>query len=266
MKRLFAALIVALSAAVPSLAWAGSTEGDKSVLPAEDVAAFADKVQYSLAAHNAHVAIVGRVGRDPDVLPEGIDYTHVAFWVYSQITQEDGSTGTGYRVYNLYQGMEDDTRSSLVQEDPARFFSGVYELDAGIIIPDPRMQERLLEVIASPTYAALHNPSYAVLANPRSTTFQNCTEHTLDVIMAGIYQTDDIPQIKANVAAYFEPQHVQIGGMKRLFAPAMSGAFTTSDHGGRIETATFQSIARFMEENALSSTVYSLNAGDTLGG
>jgi hypothetical protein len=266
MKRLFAALILALSAAVPSLAWAGSTEGDKPVLPAQDVASFADEVQHSLAAHGAHVAIVGRVGRDPDVLPEGIEYTHVAFWVYSQIKEADGSTGTGYRVYNLYQGIEDDTRSSLVQEDPARFFSGVYELNAGIIIPDPRMQERLLDVIASPTYAALHNPSYAVLANPRSTTYQNCTEHTLDVIMAGIYQTNDIPQIKANVAAYFDPQHVQIGGMKRLFAPAMSAAFTTSDHDDRIETATFRSIARFMEENALSSEVYSLHPGGTVGG
>tara|TARA_B100000780_G_scaffold222490_1_gene161592 strand:+ start:1810 stop:2022 length:213 start_codon:yes stop_codon:yes gene_type:complete len=70
------------------------------------------------------------------------------------------------------------------------------------------MQEKLLKVIASSTYAGLHNPQYSVLANPNSRQFQNCTEHTRDVLMAGLYGMSDIAQIKVNIAICFEPQHI----------------------------------------------------------
>jgi hypothetical protein len=41
------------------------------------------------------------------------------------------------------------------------------------------------------------------LANPFNIQFQNCTEFTLDLINAAIYQTKDIAQLKANAKAYF---------------------------------------------------------------
>ena len=245
-----------LALALPSFAMAGSTEGSKSILSKVEVATFANRVQQDLAARGASVAIVSRVGRKPNTLPAGVDYTHVAFWVFSQITHANGSTGRGYQVYNLYQKSSDDTRSSLVQERPADFFAGAYSLDAGVIVPDVRVQEKLLNVIASSTYSALHNPRYSVLANPNSSQFQSCTEHTLDVLMAGLYGISDIPQIKANISAYFQPQHIKIGGLKRALAPVKSQALTTSDHGATVSTATFGSIARFMDANDLASSIY----------
>ena len=95
-----------------------------------------------------------------------------------------------------------------------------------------------------------------MLANPLTGQFQNCTEHTLDVLMAALYDTSDRQQIKANVAAYFKPQPVQLNGLQRLFAPAASRALTTADHGATVGTATFGSIARFMETNDLHDEVY----------
>ena len=142
---------------LPTVATAGSSASGNPVLPTADVAAFADRVQRDLAARGAQVAIVGRVGRDPEILPVGINYTHVGFWVYSRITRADGSQGRGYRVHNLYQSAGDLTRSDLVQDSPGDFFASVFEMDAGIIIPDPRLQRKLLDVIDSPTYANLHN-------------------------------------------------------------------------------------------------------------
>ena len=204
----------------------------------------------------ARVAIVSRVGRDPSVLPDGVNYTHVAFWVFAQITDEDGRVGTGYRIYNLYQTDADLTRSALVQDTPADFFAGAHSLDAGIIIPDARLQDKLLRVITSPTYAALHNPSYSVLANPRSSQFQNCTEHTLDVIFAALYDTADPRQIKANIAAHFKGQPIALNGVQRLLAPAASAALTTADHGSTVQTATFGSIARFMQSHDLDDEIY----------
>ncbi|WP_333713336.1 DUF2145 domain-containing protein [Yoonia sp.] len=256
MKRFLKTACIALALLAPVPATAGSSASGNPVLPAAEVAGFADRVQHDLAARGAQVAIVARVGRDPAVLPDGIDYTHVAFWVYARITRADGSTGQGYRVYNLYQRDGDLTRSDLVQDSPAEFFANVHDLDAGVIIPDTRLQRKILAVIASPTYAALHNPDYAVLSNPRNRQFQNCTEHTLDVLMAAIYGTDDPLRIKANIAAHFTPQPIPVNGLQRLFAPVASAALTTSDHDGQVATATFGSLARFMAQYDLADEIY----------
>lgn len=256
MNRLYSLILIVLFVALPSAGSAGSSEAGKSILPSGEVATFANRVQKDLASRGVNVAIVSRMGRDPKVLPTGVRYTHVSFWVFSQITEADGSTGRGYRVYNLYQLDGDQTRSHLAQDSPADFFAGAHRLDAGIVIPDARLQKKLLSVIASPTYAALHNANYSVLANPNTRRFQNCTEHTLDVVMASLYGTGDTRQIKANIAAHFKPQDVRLGGMKRLLAPVAAQALTTSDHGPDVATATFGSIARFMGENGLSSQTY----------
>lgn len=258
MKRLIAIAFAALVTLLPSFAAAGSSEAGEAVLPYKQVVDFSNKVQHELAASGARVAIVARTGRDPSDLPSGIRYTHVAYWVYSHITKTDGSTGYGYQVYNLYQTSDDLTVSHLVQDTPADFFAGAYRLDAGVIIPDPRLQEKLLRTIASPTYAALHNANYSVLANPADTRFQNCTEHTLDVLVASLYDTADRRQIKANIAAHFTPQAIEIGGFKRALAPALSGDLRTSDHGSNVGTATFSTIGKFMKKYDLADEVYSL--------
>ena len=150
----------------------------------------------------------------------------------------------------------DLTRSGLVQDSPGEFFAAVHSLDAGVIIPDARLQDRLLRVITSPAYRALHNPNYSVLANPRSSQFQNCTEHTLDIIMAALYGTADPKQIKANVAAHFTGQPISLTGLQRLLAPVASAALTTADHGADVEVATFGAIARFMESYDLDDEIY----------
>ncbi len=256
MKRLIAIIFAAMVALLPTMAPAGSSEATQAILPADQVATFSNRVQKDLAARGAHVAIVARMGRNPRTLPEGIKYTHVAYWVYSQITDTDGSKSFGYRAYNLYQLGDDQTRSQLIQDTPADFFAGAQRLDAGIIIPDARLQKELLAVITSPTYRALHNANYSVMANPANKRFQNCTEHTLDVMMAALYDTSDRTQIKANIGAHFDAQVIKIGGLKRAFAPVASGALTTSDHGAQIGTATFGSIARFMSDHDLADEIY----------
>ena len=81
MKRLLSTLALAMALFTPILAAAGSSAAGNPVLPAAEVAAFSNRVQQDLAARGANVAIVARVGRDPSVLPDGINYTHVAFWV-----------------------------------------------------------------------------------------------------------------------------------------------------------------------------------------
>ena len=214
----------------------------------EQIIKFAKQVEKTMAAKGAHVAILARMGRPAAELPEGMHFTHVAFAVYSQITEADGRTLPGYAIYNLYQQDKHPEVSDLVQDFPVDFFAGVAVLEAGIIIPSAKLQQRLLDVINSPTYAALHDPHYSLIANPYTLGRQNCTEHTLDIISAAIYQTSDIKRIKANEIAYFKAQPVNVNPFKLALGSLFSAEISTSDQPDVPVTATFETIGKFLDK------------------
>lgn len=236
-----------LSAALPAFAGSSQAGGEIKFTP-EQIVSFAKKVEKTMAAKGAYVAILARMGRPASELPEGMHFTHVAFAVYSEITTTDGRKLPGYAIYNLYQQNDRPDVSTLVQDYPVDFFSGVAVLEAGIIVPSPELQKRLLDVIGSPTYKALHEPRYSLIANPYTLGKQNCTEHTLDVINAAIYQTDDIKKIKANENAYFEAQTVNVSPLKLALGSAFSAEISTSDHTGKPVTATFETIGKYLQK------------------
>jgi hypothetical protein len=215
--------------------------------PAEEIIGFAKKVERTLASEGAHVAILARMGRPLSEMPEGMHFTHVAFAVYSNITLANGSTVPGYAIYNLYQKDDRPDVSTLVQDFPVDFFASVAQLEAGILIPSPELQQRLLQVIASSSYVALHDPRYSLIANPYTLGRQNCTEFVLDVINAAIYQTSDINIIKANTKAYFKAQTVNVNPLKLMLGSMFSAEVSTSDQQGKPVTATFEKIAEYLQ-------------------
>jgi hypothetical protein len=237
-------------------AHAGSQAGGVAYFPAEQIIHFSKQVEKTLAARGARVAILARVGRPPAEMPEGMHFTHVSFAVYSQITTQDGRIIPGYAIYNEYQSNEKPDTSSLVQDFPVDFFAGAAVLEAGVIIPSPELQKRLLQTIASPTYQKLHDPRYSAIANPYTTGRQNCTEHTLDVINAAIYQTDDIKRIKAAEKKYFVAQPVNVSGFKLLLGSLFSSEISLSDQPGTPVTATFETIGKYLQQYDKGSEMY----------
>jgi len=229
-------------------AQAGSAAGGEPQFKAEQIVAFAKRVEKTMAAHGARVAILGRVGRPVADLPAGFHFTHVAFAVYSQIKTTDGRSIPGYAIYNLYQDEDHPDHSSLVTDYPVDFFASVYELKTDILIPRPELQRQLLRVIDSETYRKLHNPAYSVVANPYNHKFQNCTEHTLDVLNAAIYHTDDIDVIKADERAYFKAQQVKINPLKMLAGMVTMPDLKVTDQKHGIRTASFTTIARYLKQ------------------
>jgi len=143
-----------------------------------------------------------------EALPEGIEFTHVAFAVYSSIELADGRKVPGHATYNLYQSDDRPNTSSLKQDYPF------------------------------------------------NSQFQNCTEFVLDVVNAAVYQTSDRQEIKMNEEAYFQPESVRIDGLTLLFATLFKPDITTSDHEGSVRTATFDSMARYMESQSLADEVF----------
>ncbi|MCJ8274630.1 MAG: DUF2145 domain-containing protein [Psychrosphaera sp.] len=233
-------------------ATAGSREGEVNPqLNVEQLIDFAKLVEKTAAKQGARVFLLGRVGRASDEMPQGIEYTHTALAVYSMITTDEGKQVPGYAIYNLYQKNDALSQSELVIDYPVNFFAGAAELKAGIAIPTPAVQKRLLALIASGEYQALHNPNYSILANPFNSQFQNCTEFTLDLLNAAIYQTKNIAQLKANAKAYFKPQQLEMSGLKLQMAAIFMDDLTLADHQSKVKTATFSSIVRYLAENNL---------------
>jgi hypothetical protein len=267
MMRNFVTLLVGLAAliiAAPAPAVAGGNAGsDNQVLlrhAPEDAADFAKQIERELAARGARVAIVFRSGEPRDQLPDGIRYTHGGIWVHSQIRADDGRIINGYAVHNLYHGEVDRSRSHLAQDWPFDFTSGDALGEAGIIIPTPEMQRRILALMQNGEYEDLHEPEYSILSNPHDGRYQNCTEFLLDVIAAAAWETTDRAQLKANLAAHFEPVPIRLTVFERMFGAQVDDRVRFDDHRGQVRTATWASITAFMDQYQLAADIYELNA------
>jgi hypothetical protein len=264
-----AGAVAALTAAVALFGIGGAASAQDSSahvvaahFTAEQAAAFSKQVERDLAAKGARVAMVFRAGRGRDQLPEGISYTHGAFWVYRTIQTADGQSLSGYAVYNLYAGdgkTWPTTESRLVQDFPLDFTRGSTVNDMAVIIPSPEMQRRILEVIDSPTYQKVHNPAYSLVANPWARKYQNCNNFMLDVIAAGVWRTDDPDRITADLKAHYKPTIVKANAILRFFGPIADKRLRTDDQHGPIRTATYESLAAFMKENNLLQESYIFN-------
>ncbi len=262
-KRAFTAAVMAANLALAPAAaidGSGSSKGELVSLTAPEAAAFAKQIERDLASEGARVAVVFRLGsRSRDSLPDGIRYTHGAFWVYRDITTEDGRNMKGYAVYNLYHGDGETlprTRSYLAQDWPYDFVAPTSVDDVAVIVPSPEMQRRILAIIDSSDYVALHNPSYSLIANPQEPTYQNCNSFMLAVIAAAAWETTDLVQIAANLKAHFTPASIEVGVLKRMFGPSFDERLKTDDQHGGLKTATYTSMAQFMEAFGLSKATY----------
>lgn len=253
-------VLFATSLACSFPALAGSTAQGTAQFPAEQIAQFGKRVEKFAAAQGARTFIIGRIGQPKKDLPKGFNFTHAAIAVYSNITLADGQVKQGYAIHNLYQLASDNSKSELVVDYPTDFFWSVAELEAAVIVPTPELQQRLLQAIADDVPAKVHVPHYSLLANPFDAKMQNCTEHTLDVINAAIYQTTDYAQLKANAAKYFQAQRVKVGGMKLLLGNLFVKEIDTSDRKGPLQVASVTSIARYLQQNQLLSSATILTA------
>lgn len=257
-------LVIYLILLVPSVAFAqgfsnpGDATKDTENYTSQELISFAKKVEKKIANEGAIVAIVSRVGRPASELPEGVTYTHVAFWVYSDIKTKDGKDLKGYQVYNLYQENDKPNVSDLVNDFPVDFFAGTYDLKSGIIIPKKSLQVKLFNIINSNEYSKLHNRNYSVVAKVDSLKYQNCTSFVLKVLFSALYETNSIPQINANINKYFTPQVIKMGSLKRLLGGMFVSDFYPEEHNGEIKTATFTTIKNFMEKYNLTTHVYTV--------
>jgi len=248
-------LILLFFCAAHSPLYAGSQQApSQSIVKLEDVLPFAKRIERYAAQKGARVFIIARLGSPKSDLPEGIDFTHVGLAVYSNIQTSEGETIKGYAIHNLYQDSQILDVSYLVTDYPVDFFMGAIELKAGILVPSPALQIKLLQSLESGRNTKLHNSHYSIVSNPYSMTYQNCTEHILDLLFASIYETDSVPQIKANQQAYFSAHAIKVSPFKRLLAPMFSSDIKMGDHRDVIQITTFTTISKFLHDYGLAAS------------
>ena len=233
--------------------YAGSQQHGKPTFTPEAIATFSKDVEKYAAGEGARAFIIARRGRPIVDMPKGIRFTHTAVAIYSTIQLSNGDTAKGYAIHNLYQDAEDQGKSHLVTDYPVDFFWGAYALEAGIIIPSAEVQQALVKLYRDDKAKLLHNARYSVVANPFNSERQNCTEYTLDVLNAAIYSTTDIAQLKVNAQVHFSAQKVNMSRAKLGLASMFSDGVTLSDHGRKVETTTFGSLARYMQKYDLTN-------------
>lgn len=230
-------------------------------LTAEQAAAFSKQIERDLASKGARIAIVFRTGRPRDELPDGISYTHGAFWVYVPITLIDGRQIGGYAVYNLYHGdgktLAKD-KSFLHQDFPVDFVASTAVDDVAVIIPSPEMQRRVQAIMESDAYEKLHVVDYSLVSNPLDPKYQNCNEFMLDVLASAAWETTDMAQIKTNLRRHYRPTVVKTSLVERLLGPMADSRLKTDDQKGPIVTATWESMSAFMKTNGLLAESYVL--------
>ena len=199
-----------------------------------------------LRKDNVKAAIVSRSGQPRNKLPEGVMFTHSAFFLYQPKTES-------YAVYNLYHGEENRLVSTLVADTPADFLRLLRERDAGFIIPDAATQEQLYNYITSPQYGAVHQVNYSLISNPYDPRLQNCNEFMLDTLAAMVWDTTDSLAIKARFKNTLRPSELKASFIRRYIGPLVDERLVMTDHEDKIWTTTSQTLANFLkDENRLA--------------
>jgi len=228
-----------------------STQNAKPLLDEETLASYSAQLTGELSYNKVEFAIVSRAGQPRKRMPEGVSYTHSAFW----ISNESG----GYDVYNLYHGEENRRISSLVADLPSDFIRPTRAHDVGVIIPTASFQSEMKDYILSPSYGRMHNPSYSLISNPFDARYQNCNEFVLDELASAIWEEADISKLITRLSKSFEPTEIKAGLIRKRVAPYVDERLVMKDHGNTIQTTTREDLIEFLKSQNLLDKAYRLD-------
>ncbi len=229
-----------------------STNVGPALFEADVLEAYGETITNNLRANNVKAAIISRSGQPREKLPEGVMFTHSAFFLYEPETDK-------YAVYNLYHGEENRLISSLATDTPADFLRLLRERDAGLIIPTPEFQTALYSYITSAKYGEVHQVDYSLISNPYDPRFQNCNEYMLDSLAALVWDTKDISEIKARFKDMLRPSELKASFIRRHIGPLVDERLVMDDHNDKIWTTTSQTLANFLADEGQLESHYMID-------
>lgn len=227
-----------------------STDQGEPLFPRATLERYGNQILEDLSARNVQVAIISRSGQNREKLPEGVMFTHSAFF--------RRNAGGTYDVYNLYHGEENRLRSSLVTDTPADFLRLLKEHDAGILIPTEEAQAALYDFLESPEYRAVHQSDYSLISNPFDLRWQNCNEFMLYALAAMFWETTDREALKQKLEDTITPTELPASILRRHIGPKIDERLIMDDHDKTILTTTFSTLTQLVEKEGYLSETYIL--------
>ena len=227
-----------------------STDAGEAYFPREILESYGQQILDDLVEKDVKLAIVSRAGSARDKLPEGVLFTHTAFF--------RRNAAGGYDTYNLYHGEDIRTKSSLKIDTPADFLHHVREHDSGILIPDAATQDILYDFVVTPEYAALHNDNYSLISNPLDLRWQNCNEFMLYAIASAVWNSNDKSVLRDKLSETITAKELKVSATRRHFGPKIDERLILDDHEDKIATTTFSTLTQFFAATERLEESYTL--------
>ena len=144
------------------------------------------------------------------------------------------------------------------------FLDDLHEYKAGLVVPTPAVQARLLPTLRDNAQATrLHTAAYSMLAYPWSQRYQQSNQWALETLALS---QDPAAISRERAQAWlrlqgYEPTTLRLGAFTRLGARATAANIAFDDHpnekrfSDRIETVTVDSVFAWLNRSGLGGPV-----------
>lgn len=212
--------------------------------------ALAERTVARLDVSGAKVVVLARAGQD--LREHGLRYSHLG------LAYKDAD---GWRV--LHKLNECGTeRAAIFRQGVGDFFlDSPHEYVAGVVVPEPALQERLWPLLHDGrSRAALHTASYSMVAYPWATRYQQSNQWAIEFIASamGAGMSDRATAQRWLRATGYEPTELRLSMLTRLGARMTMANVSFDDHpnelrySGRIRTVTVDSVFAWLQRSGLA--------------
>ena len=244
-----AAGLLAITLAAPARAGRPCETSPPSVASITLGLGLAERTLQALDATGATVVALARVGQD--LSEYRIRYSHMG-WAYKE--------GGIWRVLHKLNQCGTD-RAALYREGLGDFFlDAPHEYVAGIVVPRPEVQARLLPRLKAVNLSApLHNRRYSMLAYPWAQRYQQSNQWAIEWLAASMAEgvTDREGAQRWLQEAGYQPAEIHLSALKRLGGRITRANVSFDDHPpglrftGRIRTVTVDSVFAWLQRSAM---------------
>lgn len=212
--------------------------------------ALAERTVRRLDASGAKVVVLARAGQD--LREHGLRYSHLGL-AYKG--------ADGWRV--LHKLNECGTeQAAIYRQGMGDFFLDTpHEYVAGIVVPEPAVQERLWPLLQDArSRAFLHTRAYSMVAYPWATRYQQSNQWAIEFIASAMGEgvADRAAAQRWLKTSAYEPTELHLSMLTRLGARVTMANVSFDDHpsglrfSNRIRTVTVDSVFAWLQRSGLA--------------
>ena len=249
-----AAFVLALALAAGA-AHAGRSCENKApeAIDVQRAMTLAEHAALALDASGAQVVVLARAGQD--LGRYGLAWSHLGL-AYKE--------GNRWRIVHKLNQCG-SARSALYRQGLGEFFlDDLHEYKAGLVVPAPAVQAKLLQTLRdNGRVTQLNTPAYSMVAYPWSQRYQQSNQWALETLAMAqepAATTRERAQAWLKLQGY-EPTTLRLGALTRLAARATAANIAFDDHPNekrftdRIETVTVDSVFAWLNRSGLGGSV-----------